>query len=118
MYGRDVTECPGCGFVGSAADPEPIPPPDRYASPRCWGRYEELLSRSYGIAAYRRVHQLVVDVYVAQHPGGADVLVASDADDHERLVRTWGAQVWRAWEPHHAVVRDWNRRALGPVPKL
>ncbi|ADD44356.1 DUF5946 family protein [Stackebrandtia nassauensis] len=168
-----MDECPGCGFVGAADDPAPTPPADRHSSGACWGRYEELLARSYGIAAYRGVHQLVVDVYVAQHPGGdsrteiqrlalclmtlclfveddvdvrrgaelhkrmmadrpdyfhaleppplrgmltaADVLTAPDAAEHERLVRAWGEQVWRAWRPHHALIRDWNARALGPM---
>lgn len=42
----------------------------------------------------------------------ADVLDARDADEHCRLVRTWGQQIWQAWAPHHATVRAWNAHAL------
>lgn len=160
--------CPGCGFVAPAAGGAP---PDGYgASAECWGRYGELLARSYAEAAYRHVHQLVVDAYIAQHPGGdsrqevqrlalclmtlclfvedgadprdgpalhkrmmagrpgyfrrlppppwqglptaVDVLAARDAAEHERLVWSWGREVWRAWAPHHPTVRAWNARAL------
>ncbi|MFF5207209.1 DUF5946 family protein [Streptosporangium sp. NPDC000396] len=163
-----MTVCPGCGLVASAAGG---PLPDGYgASAECWGRYGELLARSYAIAEYRHVHQLVVDTYVAQHPGGSsrqeiqrlalclmtlclfaggeadprdgpalhkqmmadrpdyfhwlqpppqhdlmtavDVLAARDAIEHERLVWAWGRDVWGAWEPHHATIRQWNARAL------
>lgn len=63
-----ATACPGCGLVAPAAGG---PPPDEYgASADCWELYGELLARSYSIAAYRHVHQLVVDAYIAQHPGG------------------------------------------------
>ncbi|MBN6058524.1 hypothetical protein JYK22_41780, partial [Nonomuraea sp. RK-328] len=42
----------------------------------------------------------------------ADVLAARDAAEHARLVRAWGRDLWRAWEPHHATIRAWNARAL------
>ena len=40
----------------------------------------------------------------------ADVLRA--AAEHQQLVRAWASVVWAAWEPHHATVREWARRAL------
>ena len=45
-----------------------------------------------------------------------DVLTASDADQHCRLVREWGRQVWQAWAPHHATVRAYNVQALRAPP--
>ncbi|WP_328808712.1 DUF5946 family protein [Nonomuraea montanisoli] len=63
-----VVVCPGCGLAAPAGGGAR---PDAYgASAECWERYGELLARSYGIAGHRPVHQLVVDAYVAQHPGG------------------------------------------------
>jgi hypothetical protein len=43
----------------------------------------------------------------------ADVRAASDAAEHERIVRRWAREVWRAWEPHHATVRRWIDRSFG-----
>jgi hypothetical protein len=43
----------------------------------------------------------------------ADVHRAASAAEHERRVRTWAADVWAAWEPHHATIRDWIERSLG-----
>lgn len=43
----------------------------------------------------------------------AHALPARNAEEHERLVREWAAQVWRAWAPHHAIIRQWNGQALG-----
>ena len=42
----------------------------------------------------------------------ADVLPARTAAEHADLALRWGAQVWRAWTPHHATVRAWNTTAL------
>lgn len=65
-----TSRCPGCGL---AAPDGPQPPPPTYrASSGCWARFGELLARSYADPEYRAVHQLVVDAYVAQHPGDAD----------------------------------------------
>ena len=48
----------------------------------------------------------------------ADVLAAPDADEHARLVRQWGRQVWQAWAPHHAAIQRWNQLAMGePSPR-
>lgn len=48
----------------------------------------------------------------AHWPTVADVLKAHDVDEHEQLVRGWAGQVWQAWTPHHAAVRQWNEQAL------
>ncbi|MBE1558747.1 DUF5946 family protein [Nonomuraea africana] len=63
-----TTFCPGCGLVAPATG-GPLPR-ERGASAECRERYGELLARSYGIAEYRHVHQLVVDAYIVQHPAG------------------------------------------------
>ena len=39
-------------------------------------------------------------------PTAADVL-AADASEYQRLVRTWAGRVWQAWGPHHATIRQW-----------
>jgi len=64
-----IVTCPGCGLVTPASDgPRP---PGHSTSPGCWAVYETVLARSYGLAAYRPVHQIVVDAYIAQHPTSA-----------------------------------------------
>ncbi|MCP2166479.1 DUF5946 family protein [Goodfellowiella coeruleoviolacea] len=68
MSRATVSTCPGCGL--SRPDAGGVGPTERTASAACAERYGELLARSYGIAEYRPVHQIVVDAYAAQHPGG------------------------------------------------
>lgn len=63
-----MSTCSGCGLV--LPDTGGTPPAERGASAACFERYGELLARSYSLEPYRPVHQLVVDAYVAQHPGG------------------------------------------------
>lgn len=60
--------CPGCG----SADPEVTgpPPAELVASAACYDRFTALLARSYRDPGARRLHQLIVDAYVAQHAGG------------------------------------------------
>ncbi len=41
-----------------------------------------------------------------------DVLGATSPDEHVALVRRWAESVWRAWAPHHSVVRAWAAEAL------
>lgn len=41
-----------------------------------------------------------------------DALAATDAGEHERLVRRWGESVWQAWSAHHELVRQWADEAL------
>jgi hypothetical protein len=43
----------------------------------------------------------------------ADVLEARSAAEHVRLVEAWARDVWAAWRPHHATVREWIRLELG-----
>ena len=63
--------CPGCGLGGAdrgvAGGGEP--PASHVAGPACSATWEQVLARDYSDAAYRRVHQLNVDAYVAQHAG-------------------------------------------------
>ena len=60
--------CPGCGLAGpELLDP---PPAELVASAACYRLLEALLARSYGDPHARRLHQLIVDAYVAQHAGG------------------------------------------------
>ena len=37
----------------------------------------------------------------------ADVWPAAAPDAHEEVVRRWAEDVWAAWWPHHATVRQW-----------
>lgn len=41
-------------------------------SPACWARYGELLAVQYSDPERMAFHQLVVDTYAVQHPGGDD----------------------------------------------
>jgi hypothetical protein len=62
--------CPGCGLR--------IPISERAAydgyyntSPDCWSVYTEVLGAEYSDAVlFGQVHQLTVDTYAVQHPGG------------------------------------------------
>lgn len=42
------------------------------ASPACWAAYGELLAADYADPDRMATHQLVVDAYAVQHPGGED----------------------------------------------
>src|SRR5690348_13465075 len=62
--------CPGCGLVmpkrDGASGHEYI-----NASPECWSVYTEVLEAEYSNPLlFAQVHQLTVDTYAAQHPGG------------------------------------------------
>jgi hypothetical protein len=162
-----VSGRPGCGLT--APDTGGPARAELTASPTCYRLYGELLARDHSDPDYRRVHQMNVDAYAAQHAGGtsrreiqtvglslmtlclfcdhgidpaegpalhkqmfdhrpdftwlapppqygpmtvADVLTAHDAAEHENLVRQWACQVWQAWSPHHATIREWNGQAL------
>ena len=41
------------------------------ATAACWAKYGEVLGREFSTPALLRIHQLSVDTYAAQHPGGA-----------------------------------------------
>ena len=43
----------------------------------------------------------------------ADVVGATEHEDHEKRARAWAASAWEAWMPHHATVRDWAGTLLG-----
>ena len=43
----------------------------------------------------------------------ADVRDAGGPEEHERVVGDWARDVWAAWGPHHATVRQWIDRSLG-----
>jgi hypothetical protein len=60
--------CPGCGLAGAAEGPT-----DPYggASPACWATFQAVTVRDYGEFQYPAVHGLIVDSYMAQHPGYA-----------------------------------------------
>jgi len=36
-----------------------------------------------------------------------DIHKAKDHSEHNALVRDWAVSVWKAWEPHHAMIRRW-----------
>lgn len=36
-----------------------------------------------------------------------DVLAATDAEEHVRLVERWSGGIWQAWSAHHDSVRRW-----------
>ncbi len=36
-----------------------------------------------------------------------DALDAGSGDEHAGVVEAWARDVWRAWRPHHATVREW-----------
>jgi hypothetical protein len=36
-----------------------------------------------------------------------DIHKAKDHSEHNALVREWAMSVWRAWEPHHPMIRRW-----------
>ena len=63
-----ATTCPGCGLV--APDHGEPAPAEHRASAACSAAYGQVLARSYTDPACRRVHQMVVDAYAAQHAGG------------------------------------------------
>ncbi len=62
--------CPGCGVVLEAV--EGSGHAYMTSSPACWRAYGELLAAQYCDPARMAFHQLVVDAYAAQHPGGED----------------------------------------------
>ena len=42
-----------------------------------------------------------------------DVLGARDPDEHERLFRRWGREIWDAWGDHRETLWRWLDAALG-----
>src|SRR5688572_24525153 len=62
--------CPGCG-VALPAETGPTHP-YMLGSPACWRGFGELLAAQYSEPRRMGFHQVVVDAYAAQHPGGDD----------------------------------------------
>jgi len=67
---RKEQVCPGCGVVLEAV--EESSHDYMTSSPACWHGYGKLLAAQYSDPARMAFHQLVVDAYAAQHPGGDD----------------------------------------------
>jgi hypothetical protein len=47
--------------------------------------------------------------------GNLTILHVRDAttlQDHARRVRDWSSSVWKAWSPHHRVIRKWTEEML------
>jgi len=64
------TQCPGCG-LSMPLDHQPVRMAYFNASRECWGVYTKVLEAEYSdVNLFRSVHQLTVDAYAAQHPGG------------------------------------------------
>lgn len=64
------TICPGCGLRMPKTD-KPFYHKYYNASPECWGLYTEVLSFEYSNPVlFGQIHQLTVDTYAVQHPGG------------------------------------------------
>src|SRR5689334_13318620 len=60
--------CPGCGGLFPLSDGPAHP--YMTASPGCWQAFTAVLAADYAAPERMSFHQLVVDAYAAQHPGG------------------------------------------------
>lgn len=70
MSGAQQSTCPGCRLKLPACDGAVY---NGYfnASPECWAVFTEVIGAEFVNASlFGRVHQLTVDTYAAQHPGG------------------------------------------------
>lgn len=68
--GRE-TVCPGCG-LDMPRDPAAVYEGYYHNTPECWSVYTEVLGAEFGNAVlFGAVHQLTVDTYAVQHPGGS-----------------------------------------------
>lgn len=132
------------------------------SAPGCWQVFGQVQADESLRFGYPPAHRIVVDAYMAQHPGdGSDrrdrqsvfahlaglyavleldmeprrateilrcvlegqddfpvltrpdgpgeltvlhVIDVMDPSDYERRARAWAGAVWRAWEPHHALI--------------
>jgi Family of unknown function (DUF5946) len=70
MVQHAETVCPGCRLLLPGVDM----PAHLYmtCSSACWARYGDLLAVQYASPQRMAFHQLVVDSYAVQHPGGDD----------------------------------------------
>ena len=107
--------CPGCGVVLPAVSM----PPHRYvnASAACWAAYGEVLAAEYSDPLiFGGCHELSVDAYIAQHPGGGHPtrsVVVHLAGLHLALVRDV-APAEIPGERARLAKRDW----AGPDPVI
>jgi len=64
---RVIEHCPGC----AAELPRVDGPTDPYggATASCWAVFGEVCMKDFGEYRYPDVHRLIVDAYMAQHPG-------------------------------------------------
>jgi hypothetical protein len=67
---RPIEICPGCG-VALPAHEGPTHP-YMLGSAACWRGYGALLAAQYSDPQRMRFHQVIVDAYAVQHPGGDD----------------------------------------------
>ena len=75
-----IEACPGCGLAAKKTDG----PVHRYlgSTAYCWAKYGELLAREYQDFEYMKVHDLTVDTYALQHPGGESPQTISSSNVH------------------------------------
>jgi hypothetical protein len=67
---QPIETCCGCGITLPVEDGPTHP--YMLGSAACWRGYGELLAVQYSDPQRMRFHQLVVDAYAVQHPGGDD----------------------------------------------
>jgi uncharacterized protein DUF5946 len=79
--------CPGCGLM-LAVGYGPVHP---YigASAACWALYGELTARAFARPEYLAVHQMTVDAYAVQHPGGAERRAVQSVALHLMTLCLW-----------------------------
>ena len=66
---EDVERCPGCGIALPVVTG--VGHTYMLGSPSCWRSYGDLLAAQYADPRRMAFHQLVVDAYAVQHPGGS-----------------------------------------------
>ncbi len=81
-----MIQCCGCRGMF----PDITGPIHRYMSsvPGCWAAYGEVLAKEYNDPTYFAVHQLTVDAYAVQHPGGDNPQARQSVTVH--LATLWG----------------------------
>jgi hypothetical protein len=72
--------CPGCGLSLRVVEG----PSHAYmtCTPACWSRYGDLLAAQYSSRDRMAFHQLIVDSYAVQHPGGQDARAVRSVGIH------------------------------------
>lgn len=85
------------------------------AVPACWALYGKVLAREYSDPAYFAVHQLTVDAYATQHPGGENAQARQSVVVH--LV-TLCAHFERQWSGHDLIATRKNLSRRKTFPHL